>query len=147
MVVPESPWGPFSAGELRLVGRAGFGPQAMTFQTYIDNPRAAVELDRRWGFRVRPGRATLHLRQKRIAVKIHDERGGRVPDSEMIDCEGVSGSDIQYIAGMHLVRNRADGRMVLVQADPDYVFTKVDRGFSHFINVDLEGGAPNACSC
>jgi hypothetical protein len=138
MVFPESPWGPFSTGELRLVGRAGYRPRARTFKTYIDNPKAAAELARRWGFPVAPGKTHLHLRHERIVVEIDDDKGRRVLDAEMIDREGISGSDIQYIASMHLARNRADGKLVLVQVDPDYVFTKVERGHSHFIQVDQE---------
>jgi hypothetical protein len=138
MVFPESPWGPFSTGELRLVGRAGYRPRARTFRTYVDNPQAAAELVRRWGFPVAPGKAQLHLRHERIVVEINDDRGRRVLDAEMVDREGISGSDIQYIASMHLARNRADGKLVLVQVDPDYVFSKVERGFSHFIYIDQE---------
>ncbi len=138
MVFPDSPWGAFSTGELRLVGRAGFRPRARTFKTYIDNPKAAAELARRWGFPTTPGKARLHVRHERIVVEIDDERGRRVLDAEMVDREGISGSDIQYIASMHLARNRADGKLVLVQVDPDYVFSKVERGFSHFINIDQE---------
>ena len=40
MVCPESPWGPFTTGELRLVGRAGFRPRAFTFRTFVDNPES-----------------------------------------------------------------------------------------------------------
>jgi len=138
MVCPESPWGPFSTGELRLVGRAGYRPRTRTFKTYIDNPKAAAELARRWGFPVAPGKAHLHLRHERIVVEIDDDKGRRVLEAEMIDRETISGSDIQYIASMHLVRNRADGKLVLVQVDPDYVFTKVERGHSHFMQIDQE---------
>jgi hypothetical protein len=138
MVCPESPWGPFSTGELRLVGRAGYRPRARTFKTYIDNPQAGAELAKRWGFPTVPGKARLHPRHERIVVEIEDERGRRVLDAEMVDREGISGSDIQYIASMHPARNKADGKLVLVQVDPDYVFTKVERGFSHFINIDQE---------
>jgi hypothetical protein len=138
MVFPESPWGPFSTGELRLVGRAGYRPRTRTFRTYVDNPAAASELARRWGFPVAPGKVRLHPRHERIVVEIDDDRGRRVLDAEMIDREGISGSDIQYIASMHLVRNRADSKLVLVQVDPDYVFTKVERGHSHFIQIDQE---------
>jgi hypothetical protein len=136
MVIGDSPWGPFSTGELRLVGRAGYRPRARTFKTYIDNPKAAAELARHWGFPTVPGKAQLHPRHERIVVEIDDDKGHRVLDAEMVDREGISGSDIQYVASMHLARNRADGRLVLVQVDPDYTFTKVDRGFSHFINID-----------
>jgi hypothetical protein len=138
MVCPESPWGPFTTGELRLVGRAGYRPRARTFKTYIDNPQAGAELARRWGYPTAPGKTRLHLRHERIVVEIEDERGKRVLDAEMMDREGISGSDIQYIASMHLARNRADGKLVLVQVDPDYVFTKAERGFSHFINIDQD---------
>ncbi len=138
MVFPDSPWGPFTTGELRLVGRAGFRPRARTFKTYVDNPKAAAELARRWGFPAVPGKAMLHPRHERIVVEINDERGRRVLDAEMMDREPISGSEIQYIASMHLARNRADGKLVLVQVDPEYVFTKVDRGFSHFIYIDQE---------
>lgn len=54
MIFSESPWGPFSTGELRLVGRAGFRPRAITFKTFTNNPAAAKELARRWGSRSRP---------------------------------------------------------------------------------------------
>jgi hypothetical protein len=138
MVCPESPWGPFTTGELRLVGRAGYRPRARTFKTYIDNPQAGAELARRWGFPTVPGKARLHPRHERIVVEIEDDRGRRVLDAEMMDREGISGSDIQYIASMHLARNRADGKLALVQVDPDYVFIKAERGFSHFINIDQD---------
>jgi hypothetical protein len=138
MVFPESPWGPFSTGELRLVGRAGFRPRAITFKTYVDNPAAARELARQWGFPVAPGKTRIHVRHERIIVDIHDDKDRRVLEAEMVDREGISGSDIQYIASMHLARNRKDGKLSLVQVDPDYVFTKVERGLSHFISIDQE---------
>ena len=39
---------------------------------------------------------------------------------------------------MHLAHNRSDGKLVMVQVDPDYVFTKAERGYSHFIYLDQE---------
>jgi hypothetical protein len=138
MVCPESPWGAFTTGELRIVGRAGFRPRAITYKTYIDNPQAGSELARRWGFPVTPGKTHLSLRHERIVVEINDAKGRRVLDAEMIDREGISGSDIQYVASMHLARNRAEGKLVLVQVDPDYVFSKVERGHSHFMEIDQE---------
>jgi hypothetical protein len=136
IVAGDSPWGPFSAGELRLVGRAGYRPRARTFKTYIDNPEAAAGLARHWGFPAVPGKTHLHVRHERIVIEIDDDKGRRVLDAEMIDREGISGSDIQYVASMHLARHHGDGKLVLVQVDPDYVFTKVERGHSHFINID-----------
>jgi hypothetical protein len=138
MIFSESPWGPFSTGELRLVGRAGFRPRAITFKTFTNNPAAAKELARRWGFPVTPGDVHLSVRHERIVVRVNDGQGRNVVEAEMIDREGISGSDIQYIAAMHLARNRGDGKLVLVQVDPDYVFTKVERGHSHFMHIDQE---------
>jgi hypothetical protein len=65
-------------------------------------------------------------------------RGGAWLDAEMIDREDISGRDIQYVASMHLAHNLADGKPVLVQVDPDYVFSKVERGHSHFMEIDQE---------
>jgi len=47
---------------------------------------------------------------------------------DMLDRDMISGNDIQYIASMHLARNREDGQLVLVQVDPDFVFSRAERG-------------------
>jgi hypothetical protein len=137
MVAPESPWGPFSTGELRVVGRAGFRPRGIVFKTYIDNPEASRELARRWGFPVVPGKVHLSVRHERIQLDIHDDGRG-VLEAEMIDREGISGGDIQYVASMHVARNREDGKVILVQVDPEYVFAKAERGLSHINLLDQQ---------
>ena len=71
-------------------------------------------------------------------VEIHDDKGRRMLEAEMIDREGIGGSDIQYVASMHLAHSRGDGKLVMVQVDPDYVFTKAERSLSHFIYLDQE---------
>ena len=76
MVCPESPWGPFTTGELRLVGRAGFRPRAFTFKTFVDNPKAASELARRWGFPVAPGKTQIHPRHERSWWRSTTTRAG-----------------------------------------------------------------------
>jgi hypothetical protein len=40
----------------------------------------------------------------------------------------ISGNDIQYIASMHLARNKDNGQLVLVQIDPEFVFSRAERG-------------------
>ncbi len=135
MAFPESPWGPFSMAEFRVVGRAAFRPRAFVLRTYFDNPQAERELSRRWGYLGAPGKIDLSVRHERIIIAIEDN-GKRVLEAEMIDREPVSGSDIQYIASMHLARNREDGKLMLVQVDPEYVFSKAERGWSNFVHID-----------
>jgi len=57
---------------------------------------------------------------------------------EQLDREPVGGNDIQYIASMHLARNEADGKLVLVQVDPEYVFSKAERGRPSVVRLDNE---------
>ena len=50
----------------------------------------------------------------------------------------IGGGDIQYIASMHLARNKSDDKLVLVQVDPEYVFTKAERGKPRVVALDHE---------
>ena len=55
--------------------------------------------------------------------------GGKpVLECELLDRDVISGGDIQYVASMHLARNRDDGKLVLVQVDPEFTFSKAERG-------------------
>jgi hypothetical protein len=60
---------------------------------------------------------------------------------EMIDREPITGTDIQYNSSMHLVRNNDDGKLVLVQVDPEWVFHKAERGRPHIISLDSQAWA------
>ena len=46
-----------------------------------------------------------------------DHRTARVA-SNRLDRDSIAGNDIQYIASMHLARNKDDNKLVLVQVDP-----------------------------
>jgi hypothetical protein len=48
----------------------------------------------------------------------------------------ISGGDIQYIASMHLARNKDDGKLVLVQVDPEFTFSKAERGKPKILLLD-----------
>ena len=48
--------------------------------------------------------------------------GKNILDMEMIDREFIAGNDIQYVSSMHLARNKEDGKLVVVQVDPEWTF-------------------------
>ncbi|HUY29120.1 MAG TPA: hypothetical protein VMV27_17045 [Candidatus Binataceae bacterium] len=127
MHAPASPWGAFTIGEVRIAGRTGVRPRGFVLRSYCDNDAARKELAARWGYPVAAGAASLILRHDRVAGKI--ALGGKtVLEAELLDRDAISGGDIQYIASMHLARNSEDGKLVLVQVDPEYTFSKAERG-------------------
>jgi hypothetical protein len=70
-------------------------------------------------------------------VVAHAGAGGKpVLECELLDRDMISGGDIQYIASMHLARNHDDGKLVLVQVDPDFTFSKAERGKPRVILLD-----------
>ncbi len=123
----ESPVGSFSLAEVRVVGRAGVRPRGFVLRSYIDNQAAARALQERWGYPVAAGEVQLELRHDR--VQGHVKAGGKpILECEMLDRDTISGADVQYIASMHMARNKEDGTLVLVQVDPEFVFSKAERG-------------------
>jgi hypothetical protein len=134
---PNSEWGPFTIAEVRVAGRTGVRPRGFVLRSYIDNDDAAKALSSRWGFPVAKGDVTLRVSHDRVVGRI--KLGGKtVYEIEEQDRESIGGSDIQYIASMHLSRNKQDDKLVLVQVDPEYVFTKAERGKPRVVALDHE---------
>jgi hypothetical protein len=132
---PESPFGPFKMAEVRVVARAAYRPRAFVLRSYVDNAGAARELARRWGFPVAAGRIEIHTRHDRVeALAWAQER--LILHGEMRQREIVAGVDLQFISSMHLARNRADGKTVLMQVDAEYAVTRAERGDSNIILID-----------
>ncbi|HKN02054.1 MAG TPA: hypothetical protein VJX23_16185 [Candidatus Binataceae bacterium] len=132
---PESPAGPFSVGEVRIAGRTGVRPRGFVLRSFCDSEVARKELAARWGFPVAPGAVSLSLRHDRVVGKV--AVGGKtVLEAELQDRDAISGGDLQYIASMHLTRNRDDQKLVLVQVDPEYVFSKAERGKPRVMALD-----------
>ena len=127
IVCPESPVGPFSLGEVKIAGRAGVRPRDFVLRTFCDSAYARRELAARWGYPTAPGEIKLTLRRDRVIGRVAAE-GRTILEMEMLDRDLISGNDIQYIASMHLARNREDGQLVLVQVDPEFVFARAERG-------------------
>ncbi|MFZ1888522.1 MAG: hypothetical protein WAU33_10855 [Candidatus Binataceae bacterium] len=135
MHAPASPWGAFTIGEVRVAGRTGVRPRGFVLRSYCDNGNASKELAARWGYPVAAGSVSLVLRHDRIVGKI--VVGGKTAlEVELMDRDAISGGDIQYIASMHLARNSEDDKLVLVQVDPEYTFSKAERGKPRVITID-----------
>jgi acetoacetate decarboxylase len=134
-VYPDSPVGRFAIAEVKMMGRTGVRPRGFVLRSIVDNEDARRELAARWGYPVAPGEVKLHLRHDRVQAEVIAE-GKRALEFEMLDREAISGGDVQYVASMHLARNKDDGRLVLVQVDPEFVFQKAERGRPHLITID-----------
>jgi len=137
---PNSEWGPFTIAEVRVAGRTGVRPRGFVLRSYIDNDDAAKGLSSRWGFPVAKGDVNLRVLHDRIVGRV--KLGGKtVYEIEEQDRDSIGGGDIQYIASMHLARNKDDGKVVLVQVDPEWVFHKAERGRPHIISLDSQAWA------
>lgn len=127
IVCPESRVGPFSLGEVKIAGRAGVRPRDFVLRTFCDNADARRELAERWGYPTAAGEIKLTVRHDRVIGSVAAE-GYTILEMDMLDRDIIAGNDIQYIASMHLARNRDDGQLVLVQVDPEFTFSRAERG-------------------
>jgi hypothetical protein len=132
---PESNVGRFTMAEVRVMGRAGVRPRGFALRTFIDNEAAGRELAARWGFPVAPGEVHLTMRHDRVQARVVAE-GRTALEIELLDRDAISGTDVQYVASMHLARNSEDQKLALVQVDPEYTFSKAERGRPHLIQFD-----------
>ena len=124
---PESPFGAFAIAEVRVSGRTGVRPRGFVLRSYCNNEDACREMASRWGYPTTPAEVKLDIRHDRVVGRVN--AGGRpVLECELIDRDVIAGNDIQYIASMHMARNKEDGKLVLVQVDPDFTFAKAERG-------------------
>jgi hypothetical protein len=141
---PESPAGPFTIAEIRIGSRAGVRPRGFVLRSYVDSDAAARELARRWGYPTVTGKLYLRGFHDRVVARVTTRDGKNALEMEMIDREPISGADIQFNSSMHLARNREDGKLTLVQLDPEWSFHKVERGRPHIIALDSEAWGAGA---
>jgi hypothetical protein len=132
---PDSPVGKFSIAEVRVAGRTGVRPRGHVLRSIVDSEEARKELAARWGFPVHRGEVSLQQRHDRVIGKAVID-GKLALQVEQLDREAIGGNDVQYIASMHLARNKEDGKLVLVQVDPEYVFSKAERGRPVVVHLD-----------
>ena len=126
---PESPVGPFSLAQVRLIGRAGAHPRGHVLGAVASSEGAAKALRERWGLPVSPGQVAVARYHDRVTASVRCE-GETVLDLALVNPEPISGGDVQYIAWVTLARVMEDGalRPYLVQVDPHYTFHKAERG-------------------
>ncbi|MGH7987782.1 MAG: acetoacetate decarboxylase family protein [Candidatus Binataceae bacterium] len=137
---PDSPVGPFTIAEVRVGCRAGVRPRGFTLRSYVSTEAAARELARRWGYPAETGDVYLRAFHDRVVGRV--KAGGKtVLEMEMLDRDFISGGDIQYVSSMQLCRNHEDGKLVVVQIDPEWVFKKAERGRPHIITLDSQAWA------
>jgi hypothetical protein len=139
---PDSPVGAFSIAEVRIAGRAGVRPRAHVLRSIVDSEAARKELAARWGFPVHPGKVTLEQRHDRVVGRASID-GKSVLHIESLDRDAIGGNDVQWIASMHLARNKQDGKLGLVQVDPDFVFSKAERGRPVVVHLDNDAFRAN----
>jgi Acetoacetate decarboxylase (ADC) len=134
---PESPVGPFTIAEVRIGCRAGVRPRGFTLRSYVSTEAAANELASRWGYPAVPGDVYLRAFHDRVVGRV--KTGGKtILEMEMIDRDFIAGNDIQYVSNMHLARNKEDGKLVIIQVDPEWTFIKAERGRPHIISLDSQ---------
>ena len=114
---PDSPVGPFTIAEVRVSGRTGVRPRGFVLRSFCDNEDARRELAARWGYPAVAGDVKLYIRHDRVVA--HAGAGGKpVLECELLDRDVISGGDIQYVASMHLARNRDDSNSFSCKSIP-----------------------------
>lgn len=117
--------GDFTYAHLSVGSRAGVRPRGFVVAGFSDDDDSARVLGERWGFRRDEGVPKLVVTH--FGARLVVERGGEtILDIGLESPEAVSGADLQYVAQMNLAHTPSGDR--LVQVDPDYVFSKADRG-------------------
>jgi hypothetical protein len=141
---PQSPFGPFRIAEIRIVARAAYRPRAFVLRSFVDNPQAAHELSHRWGYPAASAKIEMRERHDRVESTVNTD-GGAIFHGEMSHREIVAGVDLQFISSMHLVRNRNDGKMVLMQVDPELAVTRAERGETKIMTIDQDAWHAGGC--
>lgn len=125
--IPESPVGPFSLVQIRLVVRAGIRPRALCLGAVCDSPAAAEALRTHWGYPVQVG--DVEVSRRHDVVRYSAALDGRtVAELAVHTADVISGGDLMTFDNLHLVRLGEDERPQLVQVDPEYTIHNADRG-------------------
>ena len=136
---PEIPFGPFKVAESASWRAPPIGRARSSCAPSSIIPKPSERTAHRWGYPAAAGKIEMHPRHDRVETMVYAE-GRLILHGEMRQREIVAGVDLQFISSMHLVRNRADGKTVLMQVDPEYAVTQAERGASNIILVDPQPG-------
>ena len=139
---PESPVGPFTLAQMRLVVRAGIRPRGLCLGAVCDNAEATEVLRSSWGYPVQFGEVSFTSRHDRVsctaALGGHDVLEVGVGDPDVI-----GGSDLMAFDNLHVIRLGDNAEGAVVQVNPEYVIHNADRGRSilRLPNLDALGMA------
>ena len=126
---PDTPVGPFTLAQVRLMGRAGAHPRGFVLGAVASTPEAARALRDHWGLPVEPGTVVLRRYHDRVTATVTRD-GDLILDAALVGPEPISGADVQYIHSVTLARVEEAGRVApaLVQVDSHYTLHKAERG-------------------
>ncbi len=122
---PESPEGPFSIVQVRLVVRAGIRPRALCLGAVCDSAPVVAALREHWGYPVQHGPVTASSRHDQVRFTASFD-GHEVASFAVYTDDVISGNDLMTFDNLHLVR--LGGEAKLVQVDPEYTIHQADRG-------------------
>jgi hypothetical protein len=124
---PESPVGPFSIVQVRLVVRAGIRPRALCLGAVCDSAAAVEALRNHWGYPVQLGEVEWGHRHDH--VRFTGSLDGRtVVDLAVHTVDVINGGDLMTFDNLHLVQLEDQADAKLVQVDPEYTIQEADRG-------------------
>lgn len=70
LTAEDSPWGPFSLGQVRVGCRSGLRPRGFVLAAVCDSPVASDQLARRWGFACTTGTVALHRHYDEVVASM-----------------------------------------------------------------------------
>jgi hypothetical protein len=125
--VPESPVGPFSIVQIRLVVRAGIRPRGLCFGAVCDSAAAVDALRANWGYPVQLGEVRAASRHDHVRFTAALD-GKEVVDLAVHTADVINGSDLMTFDNLHMVHIGDDPAPKIVQVDPEYTIHQADRG-------------------
>ncbi len=138
----ESPVGPFTLAELRVITRAGIHPGGFVFGAFASTPAAVAFLRESYGAPVRHGEVRIDRRHDAIVGLVRAE-GRTVLDVALERAEPISPGDVLYHVSFHLAL--VNGAPRLIQAEPRYTPASAERGTPRVRLFDAEAfGEPRA---
>lgn len=124
---PESPVGPFSLVQIRLVVRAGIRPRGLCLGAVCDSADAVTALRDHWGYPVQLGEVDVAHRHDQVRFTAALD-GRVVADLAVHTADVINGTDLMTFDNLHLVRLGDEDAPKLVQVDPEYTIHQADRG-------------------
>jgi Acetoacetate decarboxylase (ADC) len=134
---PESPVGPFSLVQVRLVVRAGIRPRGLCLGAVCDSAAAVEALRDHWGYPVQLGEIDVAHRHDQVRFSAALD-GRSVIEIAVHTADVINGGDLMTFDNLHLARVGDDDAPRLVQVDPEYTIHQADRGRPALVLPDLQ---------